>query len=149
MAAAGHLPPASWAELAALRGQGLTLGSHGHAHRELPGLSDEEVADDLARAADLLRRRTGGDAAHFCYPRALWSRRCQRLVARVHRSACIAGGTVNRPGADPLRLRRKPVRRDLGDDLAPLLDAALWIDEWLASRARGPRARWRRRRGPD
>jgi peptidoglycan/xylan/chitin deacetylase (PgdA/CDA1 family) len=146
MPAAAGLPAASWDELSAMREQGLTLGSHGHAHRELPSLSDEEIAADLERAQELLRRRTGGDAAHFCYPRALWSRRCERVVARYHRSASIAGGTVNRAGTNPLRLRRVPVRHEMGADLASVLDSAVQLREWLASRLRGPRARWRRRR---
>jgi peptidoglycan/xylan/chitin deacetylase (PgdA/CDA1 family) len=145
MPAAAGLPAASWDELAAMREEGLTLGSHSHAHRELPSLPDDEIAADLGRAQELLRRRTGSDAAHFCYPRALWSRRCERVVARFHRSAAIAGGTVNRAGANPLRLRRVPVRREMGADLAPVLDSAVQLREWLASRLRGPRARWRRR----
>ncbi len=144
MPAAAGLPPASWDELAAMREEGLTLGSHSHAHRELPSLTDDEIAADLERARELLRERTGGDGAHFCYPRALASRRCERVVARFHRSAAVAGGTVNRRGADPLRLRRVPVRREMGGDLSYVLDSAVWLDEWLACRARGVRARWRR-----
>ena len=139
------LPAASWDELARLAGEGLTLGSHSHAHRDLPALSAAEVADDLARARRLLAERTGSAGEHFCYPRALRSRRAERVVARFHVSAAIAGGNVNRRRRfSPLRLSRLPVRRDLGASAAPLLAHAVHLHEWLASRARRPRA-WLRR----
>jgi len=149
MESAGDLPPASWDELAAAREEGLTLGSHSHSHRELLTLSDAEIAADLERARELLRRHTGSPAEHFCYPRALWNRPTERVVGRFHRTAAVAGGRVNRPrGRTPescLRLSRVPVRRDLGPSLEPVLDSAVWLPEWLASRVRGPRAAWRRR----
>ncbi|HMB51933.1 MAG TPA: polysaccharide deacetylase family protein, partial [Thermoanaerobaculia bacterium] len=140
------LSPASWDELARLRDERVTLGSHSHAHRDLPGLTDAEVADDLARARHLLAERLGVEARHFCYPRALASRRVGRVVARHHESAAVAGGRLNRPGAAPLRLSRIPVLRQLGPDLEPLLGHRVQLREWLANRLRRPRAWWRRRR---
>lgn len=153
MAAAGDLPAMTWDELARARQEGLALGSHSHSHRELPALSDAEIAADLERARELLRRHTGSEGEHFCYPRALWNRRTQRVVGRLHRTAAVAGGRANRPrrhaGGDCLRLSRVPVRRDLGPSLDPVLDSATWLPEWVANRVRGPRAAWRRRTGAN
>lgn len=149
MAAAGDLPAMSWDELATDREAGLTLGSHSHTHRELPALSAAEIGDDLGRARELLRRHTGSAAEHFCYPRALWDGRTEGAVADLHNTAAVAGGRLNRPGSGGraghlLRLDRVPVRRDLGPSVAPILDSAVWLREWLASRLRGQRAAWRR-----
>lgn len=127
------LPAASWDELARLRDEGVTLGSHSHAHRDLPGLRDDEVEADLERARQLLDRRLGIEAEHFCYPRALSSPPDASIVALHHASAVLAGGRTNRPGTSPLRLRRFPVMRSLGPDLAPLLDRRLQPREWAAS----------------
>lgn len=148
MSAAGALPPMSWDELARTEEDGVTLGSHGHSHRELRSLSESEMDRDLGRARELLHRRTGSDAAHFCYPRAAWSRRCEGVVGRLHQTACIAGGRLNRPARfQPLRLSRVPVRRELGPSLAPLLHRAVWLSEWTADHLRRPRALWQRWRG--
>ena len=110
-------------------------------------MDDDEIAADLQRARELLHRRTGSDGRHFCYPRALDSRRCRRVVADFHHTACIAGGTVNRRGTDPLRLRRVPVRREMGSDLSPVLDSAVWLDEWASCFGRAARAWVQRRLG--
>ena len=149
MAAAADLPAMTWDELARVREEGVTLGSHSHSHRELPALGDAEITIDLERARELLRRHTGSEAEHFCYPRALWDRRTEKVVGGHHRTAAVAGGRVNRAGGAPargcLRLTRVPVRSDLGPSLDPVLDSATWWPEWVASRVRGPRAAWRRR----
>ncbi len=132
-----ELRPMSWRQLEALLGSGLVeIGSHGHGHRRLPALADGEIDRELERSAVVLERRLGARPQHFGYPGARWNRRVERRVRKVYRTAAIAGGRVNRPGCNLLRLSRIPVRADTPGDPGPLLDRAVWLEEWLASRVR-------------
>jgi len=130
--------PLAWSDLTELAATGLlTVGSHSDTHPDLPRLPDEEIREELRRAQDLLEERLQRPIPHFCYPRARWSVQVERQVAKRHRSAAIAGGVLNRPGRTrPLRLARLPIRRDMPEDLGPVLSRSVWPEEWLASRLR-------------
>jgi peptidoglycan/xylan/chitin deacetylase (PgdA/CDA1 family) len=105
---------ASWAALADARTTGcLEMGSHTHTHALLDRLSDEAaVADELDRSIELLGERTGSDARHFAYPKALpGSPVADRLVRDRFASAAVAGTRPNRYGAtDPWDLARSPIQ---------------------------------------
>ena len=110
---------ASWAALADAWATGcLELGSHTHTHALLDRLDPGAVDDELTRSVELLGERTGADAAHFAYPKALpGSPEADRLVRRHFRSAAIAGTRANRYGAtDPWNLARSPIQVSDGMD---------------------------------
>ena len=57
-----------------------TFGSHGHSHRVLLRLSDDEIRDELSTSKALVEEWTGGPALHFAYPKGLWDERVEAIV---------------------------------------------------------------------
>jgi peptidoglycan/xylan/chitin deacetylase (PgdA/CDA1 family) len=92
-------------EARTMQALGIDLQLHTHRHRS-PGEAadaDRELVDNAA----VLRRITGGDAVHFCYPSGRFDRwRDEWLSRRGVRSAttCVPGFV--RAGAPPYRLGR-------------------------------------------
>jgi peptidoglycan/xylan/chitin deacetylase (PgdA/CDA1 family) len=104
---------ASWSALADAVASGwLSLGSHTHSHALLDRLPDDRVADELDRSIELLGERTGVEARHFAYPKALaGSPAADRLVRDRFASAAVAGTRANRYGrTDPWALARSPIQ---------------------------------------
>lgn len=136
----GHLPPLDWAELRQLVAAGLAVGSHTVTHPDLPRLPPARVREELAESRRVLEDRLGIPVTAFCYPRGLWSRRLEPLVAEVYELAAAGGGRrITRANLRPLRLWRTPLRRDGPASLAALLAAPVWLEEWAADL-------WRRHR---
>jgi len=108
--------PASWAGLADAVSSGmLTVGSHTHDHLLLDRVSVADAAWQLERSVDLIGERLLVRAEDFAYPKAIAaSGPIETLVASRFRSAAVAGGGVNRPGADVYRLARVPIQRSDG-----------------------------------
>lgn len=99
-----------WAELRTLTADGLVrCGSHTWSHRVLPGASDADLEAELARSRAAIEDRLGLPAPDFCYPKALWDRRCAAAVSRHYETAVTGGCRKNGPTADPFRLTRIPV----------------------------------------
>lgn len=104
---------ASWSALADAASTGcLDLGSHTHTHALLDRLDDALVADELDRSVELLGERTGQQARHFAYPKALpGTPHADRLVRERFESATIAGTRANPYRAsDPWALWRSPIQ---------------------------------------
>jgi peptidoglycan/xylan/chitin deacetylase (PgdA/CDA1 family) len=59
---------ASWEEIRELVALGATVGSHAASHRDLTRLSDEDVADELARSRSAIEDRMGRPARTVSYP---------------------------------------------------------------------------------
>lgn len=133
-----RLPPLSWGALREMVDGGLlTAGSHTWSHAALPALTAGRAGEDLARSRRVLEDRLGRPVPSFAYPRGLWSRRTERVVAEHYELAVTGGGRrVTADTLRPLRVPRIPVRRDGPDSLLPVLDAAVWLEEWAADRAR-------------
>lgn len=95
----------------------VTVGSHTHSHALLDRLPDALIPDELDRSIDLVGERLGVSADHFAYPRAVMgSPAADRAVRARFRSAALAGGRANLPGAtDVHRLARTPVQISDGD----------------------------------
>lgn len=134
-------PPISWPALAELAASELlTIGSHTWSHPDLPKLPAARVRDELRRSRQALEDRLAAPVRSFCYPRGLWSRRVEREVAEVYELATVGGGRrVTAETVRPLRIPRTSLRADGPGSLSPLLSAPVWIEEWVADRAR----RWR------
>jgi peptidoglycan/xylan/chitin deacetylase (PgdA/CDA1 family) len=142
---AEDLPPASWDELGALAADELvTIGSHGVTHANLALAGEELARRELAESRRRLEERLGIVVEDFCYPEGGRTRAVERLAAQRYRSAVAAGGRRVGRRSRPMALPRVPVRCDMPEALAPVLGAPVWLEEWLASRARA--LRWRRRR---
>lgn len=107
-ASAPPAPALTWDQLGELGGSGLcTFGNHTHRHVPASQLSAGEV--DACSAA--LEANLGVVPRHFAYP---WGHRvpaAEPWLRERFRSAATGELGRNRPGDDPLRLRRVPVRR--------------------------------------
>lgn len=98
----------SWLQIREFVESGLcTVGNHTHSHVPPDRLTTEEL--DLCSA--VIEEQLGLRPEHFAYP---WGVPAEHLEDELrHRFRSAATGMVGRnlPGADPLRLRRIPVRR--------------------------------------
>lgn len=144
IAGTGHLPAASWGELrAAVRSGLVTPGSHTVSHRDLRWLGRQEARTEVTGSRHLLEQQLEAEVETFAYPRALAPRWLSETVRATYRSAVVAGGVKVRAGGrwDLHALPRHPIRRDGPRELAPLLRASVWLEEWVASRLRRFRLR--------
>lgn len=132
-----RLPPISWSELGELATEGLAIGSHTWSHPDLTRLSAARVRDELRRSRVALEDRLGVPVTSFCYPRGLWSRRVEPLVAETYELAAVGGGgRSSSRRLRPLRIQRVPLRADGPDSLLPVLESPVWLEERLADTAR-------------
>lgn len=126
----------TWQDLKALVVEGVTIGSHTTSHVNLARAAEPIVERELADSRTELEQRLGVPVTSFCYPQAKWNRRVLRRVRAHYESGVIAGGRRFVYGRDdPHRIRRFPVRRDLGSFEA-MLAAAIWIPEAVADAIR-------------
>ena len=58
----------SEADMVAMSGHGMTIGAHGHSHRLLARLSDEEELREITTATNMLQDVLGIRPRHFAYP---------------------------------------------------------------------------------
>ena len=101
---------ATWEELRRVVEAGWEIGSHGHTHRDLTHLPDEEVRRELRRSRDLITRETGEDAHSIAYPFGRISERVVRIAKETgFRRGCVS--VVQPGGGDPFRIGRIGVRR--------------------------------------
>jgi len=101
-------PALTWEQVGTMVESGLcTLGNHTHAHVRPEHLTCEE----LDHCTEVMVDRIGVRPRHFAYP---WGVPVPSLTADIQaRFRTAATGRLGRnlPGADPLQLRRVPVRR--------------------------------------
>ncbi|WGL50999.1 polysaccharide deacetylase family protein [Nocardioides sp. BP30] len=120
--------------------EGFDIGSHTATHPWLPGLAPEDVAVELktskADLEDLLQR----EVSSFAYPMGGWNPEIHAAVgvAGYERAITVDRGR-NRPGHDPLALRRAFAFDDAADVIRQLDGAYTWMR---------PIERRRDRRGP-
>lgn len=111
-----RLAPASWAMLKEIAASELvTIGGHTHSHPQLPALSDDAITAELDQCDGLLQEKLGVTVRHFAYPRGIWNRRVQELVAPRYDSVMRAdGGLATICKSNPLHLPRIPIQRSDG-----------------------------------
>lgn len=98
----------AWAQLEEMVATGLcTVGNHTHSHARPELLTEDEL--DLCSAT--LEQRLGVLPRHFTYPWGIPVQPMEDALRARFRSASTGELGRNRPGGDPMRLRRIPVRR--------------------------------------
>ncbi len=97
-------PAMTWDDLERLKTAGHEIGNHTMNHRVLSELGDDEVADEIGSAADVLRSRLG-ESTHFAWPRGTFDHmtdEAARLVFRTGHESCASAvrgvHTVVAPG---------------------------------------------------
>jgi peptidoglycan/xylan/chitin deacetylase (PgdA/CDA1 family) len=77
-----------WPDLIRLQEQGVTLGAHSRTHRSLPGLTANELEDEVQGCAEQIEARAGRRPTVFAYPYGRRDAASTEAVARVFRLAC-------------------------------------------------------------
>jgi peptidoglycan/xylan/chitin deacetylase (PgdA/CDA1 family) len=137
-------PVLGWDEIRRLdTGGTLGFGAHTVTHPDLRALGENEARAEIAGSKAELERELGRPVATFCYPAGFFGERERRLVGEARFAAAVTTEPgVNRPGDDPLTLRR--IQVDRGDGLltfAAKVGGA--FDRPLAGRALYRRVRYR------
>jgi peptidoglycan/xylan/chitin deacetylase (PgdA/CDA1 family) len=134
--------PLSWAQARQLQAAGVELGCHTVSHPILSLLPPAAQEEEIRRSRERVRQETGVAPVAFAYPngspRDFTPATRERVLAAGFAVACTSVRGSNRPGCDPLRLRRIGVGSDPGFVLTARL-AGLLDEE--------ARRRWRRPSG--
>jgi peptidoglycan/xylan/chitin deacetylase (PgdA/CDA1 family) len=107
-----HQPPLlTWEEIAELDRDGrLRFEAHTITHPNLLALPDDAARQEISGSKVALEAKLGRDVEAFCYPAGLFSDRDRGFVAGAgFRLAVSCEPGVNRPGEDPLVLRRRQI----------------------------------------
>jgi peptidoglycan/xylan/chitin deacetylase (PgdA/CDA1 family) len=142
----------TWGQILELRGMGMEIGSHGHTHRVLTRLEDEDVMEDLATSRKLLEDRLDDSVTSFAYPRGRprrdLSSRTVRLASEVgyeHGGVILMRGVKSSDSA--MRIPRFPIASDplsiLRGKVSGSLDVMGYLQEWAPPRFMGS-GRWGR-----
>jgi hypothetical protein len=100
-------PGLTWPQVREMVDSGLcTVGNHTHTHVRPERLD----ADELDRCSEAVERETGVVPDHFAFTWGVPVPRMDSALRARFRSAATGRVGDNRPGADPMGLRRVPVR---------------------------------------
>lgn len=91
---------------------GIEFGAHGRTHRDLTRLPSEQLELEIAGSRRDLAELLGAPVASFAYPYGSFDERVLDVTRREFVGACTIIKGINRPPADPHRLRRTMVRAD-------------------------------------
>ena len=91
---------------------GMEIGSHSLTHRNLRGMSPDELTREVRESRDVLSQEIGADVKTFCYPRGRFSRAAVRAV----REAGYLGACSTLPGYYRPSLPRYALPRFLVED---------------------------------
>jgi peptidoglycan/xylan/chitin deacetylase (PgdA/CDA1 family) len=101
------LLPATWQEVRAAAGTGVTIGSHTVSHRNLAALDAEGIREELERARAEIGAALGTPPSEVSYPYGLHN---ETVLAAARRAGYSAGATMKfglaTRNADPLALPR-------------------------------------------
>jgi hypothetical protein len=110
----------NWSELSRMRASGLiSLAGHSHSHIDLGQADRQTKLEELRTPRAVLQERTGGECTDHAWPFGFHNRGAERAARLAgYRTAFrvstrLFGGRGNRPGANPLALRRLAVTSTL------------------------------------
>lgn len=95
-----------WPALAGLAERGIRLGAHSRTHPRLSRVPPPQLEDELAGAAELIRRETGQHPEDLAYPFGDVDAAVARAAGRIYRRAVTTEFRPLGPVEDPLRLPR-------------------------------------------
>ena len=102
--------PLTWSQVREMAANGIAFGSHTCSHARLDRLSPGERAAELEQSRIAIERHTGVSAELLAYPGGNFGRDVVDAVRRAgYEGAFTTIAGANRPGCDPLRLRRLEV----------------------------------------
>ena len=103
----------TWDQVRAMRGAGITFGSHTMTHPVVSRLTEEQLASELGQSKQLLEQRIAAPARHFAFPfgkRADCGEAALPVLVRYgYRSAATTVEGNNVPGDNLYALRRTQV----------------------------------------
>jgi peptidoglycan/xylan/chitin deacetylase (PgdA/CDA1 family) len=115
MTPGGQAEPLTWNQVRAMADSGLmTLGAHTHTHRDLRGVPEDVIVEELDESNRLIEERCGTVPRHFAYPKGYWDPVAERLIAERYESATLGAGPPVTGETDPLRLHRVAVQKSDG-----------------------------------
>jgi len=110
-------PLLSWDRMRALDGKTLRFEPHSRTHPQLPTLAPERAREEIEGAKKRLEDELGRASLAFAYPHGAYDDRVEALVREAgYAMALTVSQGLNRPGDDPLRVRRTGVT---SRDIAP------------------------------
>lgn len=111
----GQAEPLTWDQVRAMAASGLlTLGAHTHTHRDLRGVSEADVAEELDVSNRLIEERCGITPRHFAYPKGYWDPIAEVLVAQRYETAALGAGPPVTGATDLHRVHRVAVQKSDG-----------------------------------
>jgi peptidoglycan/xylan/chitin deacetylase (PgdA/CDA1 family) len=107
----------TWDQIVEIRRAGMAIGGHGHTHRTLAQIEDEEVIADLLRCRELLEERVGEQVKSLAYPKGRPRRDyTRRTVALARKAGYERAGAVLLRGLketdDDMEIPRFPIAAD-------------------------------------
>lgn len=118
-------PLVSWADLADLIADGVSVGAHTESHPDLTRLSDEEAMAEMAGSRAALEQRLGIGIRAFAYPYGEVDGRIQDLAARVgFECSCGIRAGINTVHTPIHALERLEI---FGTDSAAMVVVKAWL----------------------
>jgi peptidoglycan/xylan/chitin deacetylase (PgdA/CDA1 family) len=94
-------------ELRRLDPQVIDVQAHGVTHRPLRGLSDDELSAELNGSRESLERILSRPVRYMAVPGNWYDTRVLRFAREAgYEAVCVSDAGSNRPGLDPMRMRR-------------------------------------------
>ena len=127
---AGWIGSLTWGHVKALAEGGMTIGAHTRTHRDLLGLSDAALADELTASADVIAARTGTRPRLLAYPYGNFDGRVLAAAAAAGYTAAVTANPDGyAAGESLLALPRIAVRG--GCDTAAAFEGCVgaWLGE--------------------
>lgn len=95
-----------WKKLEALKESGFEIAAHARTHPDLTRLSPEQLEEEIAGGKRCLEERLQSAVPSFAYPYGYYNKKVREVAARHFNYACTTELGHNRPGTDPLLLKR-------------------------------------------
>lgn len=95
-----------WRKLETLKEAGFEIAAHAKTHPDLTRLSPGQLEEEIAGGKRCLEERLQSAVPSFAYPYGYYDKKVREVAARHFNHACTTELGHNRPGTDPLLLKR-------------------------------------------
>ena len=137
------LPMLAMEEIRNLSKSGAEFGAHGHTHRNITDLTNDEALSDISKSKQILENELGSKVISFCYPRGKYASNSEKILKNLGFKIAFTSKTgIVSPKSSPYFLPRVPINDKVSDlQFKALLSP--WYGFFMS--LRGGRA-WRGRR---